>query len=236
MRRILKFSCLALLLAVVLVGGIVGWVRPGLMRSTPNDGHQLGGDLLAEIPGNTLQSFETAISKLESRPGYLYSECDVRETKDNQLVVFHDWDVSRVPKTDRNRKALGEPVGEQPVCELTLEQLKGLELQSGCSIPTLEEVLQKAVELKPTKPLLLEIKYLHSDTARNQLLESAKRFRGMDEEGGLEIHFLSFIRNINRSFPDPEQWLEDCAQNGFRVYQAYRPKIKAYDLCETWSF
>ena len=99
MKRIFKLSLLALLLAAVFIGCIVGWVRPGLMRSTPNDGHQLGGDLLAEIPGNTLESFEVAIAKLESRPGYLYSECDIRETKDNQLVVFHDWDIRAVPKT-----------------------------------------------------------------------------------------------------------------------------------------
>ena len=232
MKRIFKFSFLSLLLATVFVGCIVGWVRPGLMRGTPNDGHQLGGDLLSEIPGNTLEAFEVAITKLESQSAYLYSECDIRETKDNQLVVFHDWDIRTVPKTELNREAIGEPVREQPLCELTLEQLQGLQLQGGCRIPTLEEVLQKAVELKPTKPLLLEVKYLHSDVGRQQVIALAKRYR---QEGELEIHFLAFIRNINRSFPDPQQWLEECSKNGFRVYQAFRPKTEEYDLCETWN-
>ena len=235
MKRIFKFSCLALLLAAVFAGCIAGWVRPGLLRGTPNDGHQLGGDLMPEIPGNTLEAFEAAITKLESRPKYLYSECDIRETKDNQLVVFHDWDIRGVPNTDRNRESLGEDVGKQPVCELTLEQLQGLELEGGCRIPTLEEVLQKAIELKPAKPLLLEVKYLHSKAAGQQLIQSAKQFRSAGQACELEIHFLAFIRNINRSFPNPEQWLEECSKNGFRVYQAFRPKTEEYDLCETWN-
>ena len=208
MKRIFKLSCLALLLLAVLAGYVVGWVRPGVMRGTPNDGHQLGGDLLAEFPGNTLEAFEVAINELESSPKYLYSECDIRETKDNQLVVFHDWDIGEVPNTDRNRKSLGEDIDEQPICELTLEQIQGLELKGGCRVPTLEQVLQKAVELQPTKPLLLEVKYLHSDIGRQQLFELAKQYR---EKCEFEIHFLSFIRNINRSFPDPEQWFEECS-------------------------
>lgn len=232
MKRFFRISCWALLLFALVAGYVVGWVRPGLMHGAPNDGHQLGGDLLLEIPGNTLEAFEVAITELESRPSYLYSECDIRETKDNQLVVFHDWDLGDVPSNDRNLRLLGEDFGEQPICELTLEQLQGLELEGGCRIPTLEEVLQKAVELEPTKPLLLEVKYLHSDVGRKQLIELAKRYR---EQSDVEIHFLSFIRNINRSFSDPVQWLQECSSNGFRVYQAFRPKTKEYDLCETWD-
>ena len=232
MKRIVKFSFLALLLFAAFVGCVAGWFRPGLLRGTPNDGHQLGGDLLSEIPGNTLESFESAIEDLESRSTYLYSECDIRETKDNQLIVFHDWDIRAVPKTDQNRDALGEDVDKQPICELTLQQLQSLRLQGGCRIPTLDEVLEKAIQLKPAKPVLLEIKYIHSDAARRELIESAKRFR---EDSGLEVHFLAFVRNIKRSFPEPEQWLQEFSSNGFRVYQVFRPKTQENDLCETWN-
>lgn len=232
MKRIFLFAMLALFLVVGFFAIIAGCFRPGILRGTPNDGHQLGGDMLPAIAGNTLEAFETAITDHESSASYLYSECDVRETKDNQLVVFHDWDISGVPDTKENRDALGGPVGEQAVCDLTLEQLQSLQLKGGCQIPTLKQVLDKTIQLKPAKPLLLEIKYLHSDQARHELLRSAIEFR---ESSELEIHFLAFIRNIKRSFPEPEEWLEEFSSNGFRVYQVYRPKIKKYDLCETWD-
>ena len=232
MKRIVQFAALALFLVVCFFAIIAGCFRPGILRGTPNDGHQLGGDLLPAIPGNTLEAFEAAITDHESNASYLYSECDIRETKDNQLVVFHDWDISGVPDTEENRDALGEPVGNQAICDLTLEHLQSLRLKGGCKIPTLKQVLDKTIQLKLAKPLLLEIKYLHSDQARQELLRSAIEFR---EGSEIEIHFLAFIRNIKRSFPEPEQWLEELSNNGFRVYQVYRPKTKEYDLCETWD-
>jgi len=210
---------------------IVGFWKPGLLRGTPNDGHQLGGDLFEDIPGNTIEAFAKAIQTLEQNDTYLYSEFDVRETSDGQLVVFHDWDVAAIPDTRQNRDVLGAKPHGQAICELTLSQIKSLELESGCKIPTLDEVLQSAKELKPTKPLLVEIKYLQSETARNKLFESVKKVR---DETGLEIHFLAFVRNINRSFPEPRVWLKKCSDSDFRVYQVFRPKTEENDMCRTW--
>ena len=232
MKRVLQSLLIGLLLSAATIFVVVGYFRPGVLRGTPNDGHQLGGDIAANLPGNTIECFESAISNHESKPSYRYSECDVRETRDNQLVVFHDWDISSVPDTKENRDVLGEAVGQQAVEDLTLQQLQALRLEGGYQIPTLEQVLDKAAELEPKKPLLLEIKYLHSDQARHQLLKLAKRFR---EDSQTELHFLAFIRNIKRSFPDPKAWLEKVPQQGVRVYQVYRPKTKEYDLCETWN-
>jgi len=171
------------------------------------------------------------LSNHESSADWLYSECDIRETCDHQLIVFHDWDISAVPDSPENRTALGEPVAGQAICDLTREQLQGLKLKCGSGIPMLEEVLQATVAAKPQKPLLLEVKYLHSDRGRQQLLELAKRYR---DSGDVEIHFLGFIRNIQRSFPEPKLWLQQCAEAKFRVYQVYRPKTANYDLCEHW--
>ena len=232
MKRILQSFLIGLLLTAATTFVVVGFFRPGLLRGSPNDGHQLGGDICANLPGNTLECFEVSILSHELRPSYRYSECDVRETRDRQLVVFHDWDISRVPDPKENREVLGEAVDDQAVKDLTLRQLQSLRLEGDCQIPTLEQVLDKAIELEPKKPLLLEIKYLHSDQGRQQLLDLARRFR---ENSRSELHFLAFIRNIHRSFPDPEAWLEEVSQQGFRVYQVYRPKTKAYDLCETWN-
>ena len=232
MKRAFRFLLMPLFVSAVSILVIVGYFRPGLLRGTPNDGHQLGGDISQNLPGNTIECFEAAILNHESKPSYHCSECDIRETADNRLVIFHDWDISNVPNTAENREALGQPIGQQAIIDLTLQQLQSLRLEGDCHIPTLQQVLDKAVELGPTKPLLLEIKYLHSDQGRHQLLESARRVRDSSQ---LEIHFSAFIRNIKRSFSDPKAWLEEVSQQGFRVYQVYRPMTKEYDLCETWN-
>ena len=232
MKRFFRFLLMTLLVSVVSILVVVGYFRPGLLRGTPNDGHQLGGDISPNLPGNTIECFEAAILNHESKSSYRYSECDIRETADNRLVVFHDWDISSVPNTAENREALGQPIGQQAIVDLTLQQLQALRLEGDCQIPTLQQVLDKAIELEPKKPLLLEIKYLHSNQGRQQLLELARRFR---EHSQSELHFLAFIRNISRSFSDPEAWLEEVSQQGFRVYQVYRPKTKEHDLCETWN-
>ena len=143
---------LALLLSIAIV---VGCWRPGILRGQPNNGHQLGGDLLANVPGNTIAAFEIGIRDHETSEDWKYSECDVRETVDNRLVVFHDWDLSGVPNSKFNQTVLGEAVGDQPVNELTLEQLQSLRLEGDSQIPALEEILQAAVRLQPSKPILL---------------------------------------------------------------------------------
>ena len=163
---------------------------------------------------------------MEQTPDYKYSECDLRETKDHRIVVFHDWDIgSLVPDNKENRAALGlDSVESIPIKDLSLSQLQSLRLRGGHQIPTLEEVLQCAAELKIEKPLLLEIKVLHSDAGRNRVIELAKKYR---DTHGIEIHFLAFRRNISRSFPQPIDWLQRFADADFRVYQVFRPKTKA---------
>ncbi len=232
MKTSLKISFFMILAFLFVSAVVVACWRPGLMRGQPNSGHQLGGDLLPDVPGNTIAAFEIGIRDHETSDGWKYAECDVRETFDNRLVVFHDWDLSNVPNSKFNQAVIGEPVGEQPVNQLTLPQLQSLRLQDDFRIPSLEEVLQAAARLRPAKPVLLEIKLLHSDSARYRLLEVAKLYR---DEHELEIHFLAFIRNINRSFDDPTEWLDRISKAGFRVYQTFRPKTVEYDLCETWD-
>jgi glycerophosphoryl diester phosphodiesterase len=83
-------------------------------------------------PENTMASFEMA---LES--GAEIIECDVRLTKDGEVVVFHDRTLNRTTN------------GEGLVGEKTLEELKKLDAGSwfgskfkGERIPTLSEVLR----------------------------------------------------------------------------------------------
>ena len=210
----------------------VGFWRPGIFRGRPNDGHQLGGDRMASLSGNTLECFERAIVLYEHQESWRYAECDIRETKDNQLVVFHDWDISSLEDSDENRKALGENISRQAIRDLTLQQIQDLELKCGNQIPTLQEVLEKGVELKLEKPLLLEFKHLHSDQGREQLFDLAKQYR---DEHKIEIYFLSFVRNVEICFPESKKWMAKFSDNGFRIYQVFRPKTVDYDLCPSWK-
>lgn len=82
---------------------------------------------------NTLLAFEEAMNQ-----NYAI-ELDVRLTKDQQVVVFHDSNLKRIFQID------------QEVRDLTLDELKKYQ-----SIPTLIEVLEL---VKGKVPLLIEIKY-----------------------------------------------------------------------------
>lgn len=138
-----------------------------------------------------------------------------------------------VPDTPKNRQAIGvEAIDESVLLKyLALKQIKSLTLKAGCKIPTLEEFFDCARELQPDKPILLELKLLQTEETGSRVIEMAKQFR---DGTGLEVHFLSFVRNIERSHPQPRKWLDQFREAGFRVYQAYRPKTAAFDLCETW--
>ena len=72
---------------VVLVGVflIVGFWRPGLFRGQFNAGHQLGGDIQAGCCGNTVDVFQRSLAQCEERDDLLYWECDLRETKDQEI-------------------------------------------------------------------------------------------------------------------------------------------------------
>ena len=90
------------------------------------------------IPENSMASFIEAMKR-----GYAI-ECDVRLSKDDEVVVFHDRDLSRMTKE----------VGT--VDEWALSDLKKLRLlETEEAIPTLKEVLER---VNGVVPLLIEIK------------------------------------------------------------------------------
>lgn len=75
-------------------------------------------------PQNTLASFRMAINI-----GCNRAELDVNRTKDGQVVVFHDDEVSKLTN------------GVGFVSEMTLTALKALDCEQGEKIPTLQEVI-----------------------------------------------------------------------------------------------
>ena len=79
----------------------------------------------AQFPENTLLAFEKAIEL-----GADYIELDVRESRDRQLVISHDATLdSRAGISKR-------------VCDLTLDELKNVDVGQGQYVPSLSEVLE----------------------------------------------------------------------------------------------
>ena len=91
-----------------------------------------------KTPENSHKAFANAV-----KAGFAI-ELDVQLTKDNQCVVFHDWNLKRMCGVDKE------------VCELTLKEIKKFHLGSSKeTVPELRDVLQ---QINGRVPLLVEIK------------------------------------------------------------------------------
>ncbi|WP_435092085.1 glycerophosphodiester phosphodiesterase [Clavibacter michiganensis] len=86
---------------------------------------------MADCPENTMLSFTTA-----ERAGADEIELDVRLTRDGQVVVLHDRTLERTA-------AAPGPHLDTPVEELTLAEVRSVDLGSGQRVPTLDEVLDR---------------------------------------------------------------------------------------------
>jgi glycerophosphoryl diester phosphodiesterase len=113
------------------------WFEPGLPRLLAHRG------LAIDAPENTLLAFVKALAL-----GATYLETDVRSTRDGVAIICHDPDLIRVAK--RNVK----------VSDLTLKELRAIDLGEGQTFCTLAEVL----EAFPDVRLNIDVKSL--DAAR----------------------------------------------------------------------
>lgn len=88
-------------------------------------------------PENTLSAYQRAIDR------QFIIECDVRLTKDGQLVMFHDDTLKRQFNDER------------AIEEVTLAELREIHFSSGETIPTLLQMLHRVAG---RVPILLELK------------------------------------------------------------------------------
>lgn len=127
-------------------------------------------------PENTIKSFETAIEI-----GCDRVELDILLTKDNEIIVSHDKDVSKLTN------------GVGLVSEMTLSDLKKLEYDGGDKIPTLQEVIDIC---KDKIDLQIELKSDGISTLINDLI-----IKNNIEDNvvitSFKIHRLKEIKNLN---------------------------------------
>ena len=89
--------------------------------------HRGGDEVETE---NTLEAFNYS-----SDLGFVYIETDVQATKDGKVVIFHDSNLKRLAGINKK------------VHELTLEEIRSIDLLEGGKIPLLSEALELFPEL-----------------------------------------------------------------------------------------
>lgn len=144
MEKSRKITLLIMTVIVVILAGVYSYLISGdnleekevsWIIETPIAHRGLDN---GSIPENSMAAFRNAIEK-----GYTI-ELDVQFTKDKELIVFHDDDLSRL--TNDNRK----------VKDVNYQELKNLKLENTDEkIPTLKEVVEM---VDNQVPLIIEIK------------------------------------------------------------------------------
>ena len=138
----------------------------------------------ARFPEGTRAAYEGAV--IAGADGF---ECDVRLTRDNQVICFHDRTIKRIAGV---RKA---------VSRLTAQELHKL-----VNAITLNELLDIAIEEK--KDLLIETKHpvLTAGKIERRVLEILAKRRSEIEEAGIHITVMSFsylaVRRLRGKYPD----------------------------------
>ncbi len=119
------------------------------MAKTSIIGHRGASGLALE---NTLAAFTKAIQL-----GVDAIEFDVRITRDNQFVVFHDAFLARLSKSGKR------------LCDLTYDELRQIPLRDGSQIPSLTEVLDLATA--HNTPVIVELKTKEQPEALCRILD-----------------------------------------------------------------
>lgn len=144
-------------------------------------GHR--GAALVE-PENTLASFHRAVAD-----GADILECDVHLSADGHLVVMHDKTIDRTAAEDSPRRT-------GAIAELTRAELDEVRLVGGSPIPTLEEVLDVAVEAGT--PIYVEVKAVAAAARSAQLLIDRGLAQGSDAPRQAAAWIISFSQEVLR--------------------------------------
>ena len=188
------------------------------MLNGKNLGHRLGGDVYPYE--NTLSCYKKSLKILQYKKDFHYVEFDIRETKDNKIVVFHDSKIARVvPKSKYNIKVLKRVLKKKRfdkirIKDLTSEEISKLVIAKNVHIPTLEDILKSSIKWGLTKPMHIELKSLHTDTARYKLIELIKKYHKK-----IDISIIAFRKYFYQSFPFPPRWIKLLKDNNINAYQ-----------------
>jgi len=191
-----------------------------------NLGHRLGGDIYK--PENTLYSYKKAITNLYKKEEFKNIEFDIRESKDGEIIVFHDSKIERiVPSSKHNLNVLKRVLKKKKfndirIKDLTAKEISKLLLKYNSTIPTLKDILDASEKWKIRKPIYIEIKSLHTDNTRYKLIDIASFYNKK-----LDISLVAFRKSFLTSFPFTERWIQLLQRKDLKVYQ-----IDKYEFTE----
>ena len=128
------------------------------------------------LPENSLLTLKTSLEGTEKRGpiqfhrNFVYLEFDVRETADHELVVSHDSSLRRTMCGARSFHR---------VDKMTLNQIQAFHFRGYPQerIATLEEFFEAAIDFQLRKPMVIEIKNIHSLAGWEKLLQLVDRYR-----------------------------------------------------------
>ncbi|MBA2806984.1 hypothetical protein E0500_005875 [Streptomyces sp. KM273126] len=183
------------------------WDRPVVIGCSGTDaiGHRGAPEV---APENTIASLEAAVDR-----GADWVETDVQFTKDGHPVLMHDDTVDRT--TD----------GTGRVDRLTAEEISGLTVTGGGSVPTLEQALSS---LKPRSArLLLEIKGPQTSAAVDHALRLVSE-AGMTERTLLQSFDEDVVRDAAASANKTEVALLRSTLDADPVATARAFKLSTY--------
>lgn len=178
--------------------------------------------LSSKAPENTIPAFELA----GQQQRYFGIECDIRMTKDNKFVVFHDEDLSRMAKIKRNIK------------DLTLEELQAFPMKKGSKIKSYPELFIPTIETYLDicafyqKAAVIEIKEVHEMTMLTDLMDILDQYIGMHKIIiSFNLNYLKYLRALSQielqflTGKPTEEELYDCRVNQIDV-SIHRDHIK----------
>lgn len=236
-----------------------------------NYGHRGGSDIIKNYPENTLAVLERSLLEIEDKKplqlhrNFKYLEFDVRETYDNELVVFHDDKIKRmIPFIKKNKdhfqRLLKDPsfisrfskkkirFKDLEVKKLTSEEIRGFTIyykNIETKVPTLDEFLSHAIKWRLRKPVIVEVKNLFSDKARNDLIFKIKDFKEnyIDKNSIIlekrfnrfqrrEVTFLAFRKKFHNSFErmtNKKVWCDKIINS--ELGGVFEARKKASNLC-----
>lgn len=153
-------------------------------------------------PENTFAAYDLAL-----KLGADYIEQDVRKTRDDVLIVYHNENL--------DRSVRGPAACKGPVAEKTLEQLKTCDVGETAKIPTLEEVFRRYredanfyIDIKDTGAPRIEEKLLRLMEEHGLREPSDGRWRvivvSFEESNLRTLHELEPSLPLTRAYPGSE--------------------------------
>lgn len=230
-----------------------------------NWGHRASGgkgEYHSFLPENSMIALKAGLvgyyedePPIQENENYTYLEFDVQETRDGHLVVFHDKTVSRMIPYGQNEQAYDNLFDDEDftsqfkkgkvkfkklkIIHFNLDELKTLRLAGKYdqSVPTLDEFLEGAEEYNLKKPIIVEIKHLHTEKAKRQLFYTVKDFRDVYMDNiDIKVErdfnfpettaFLAFSKKYKANYGSKhmkEAWCLELKELGFKgIFQAKR--------------